>query len=119
MPIPTQLASVPAWNDDAHVVENRRLYRQKFAAALPILREAMHVDAPDASFYLWPRVADDERFTRELFERKHVTVLPGSYIARESACGNPGRGRVRISLVASVPECTEAAERIRDYVLAC
>jgi N-succinyldiaminopimelate aminotransferase len=118
MPIPTQLASVPAWNDDAHVVENRRLYRQKFAAALPILREAMHVDAPDASFYLWPRVGDDERFTRELFERKHVTVLPGSYIARESACGNPGRGRVRISLVASVPECIEAAERIRDYALA-
>ena len=83
MPLPTQLASIPAWNDDAHVVENRRLYRQKFAAVLPILREAMDVDAPDASFYLWPKVADDERFTRELFERKHVTVLPGSYIARE------------------------------------
>jgi N-succinyldiaminopimelate aminotransferase len=118
MPIPTQLASVPAWNDDAHVVENRRLYREKFAAALPILREAMHVDAPEASFYLWPKVADDERFARELFERKHVTVLPGSYIARESTFGNPGRGRVRISLVASVPECIEAAQRIRDYALA-
>ena len=58
---------------------------------------------------------DDERFTRELFERKHVTVLPGSYIARDTAAGNPGRGRVRISLVASVPECVEAAQRIRDY----
>ena len=118
VPLPTQLASIPAWNDDAHVVENRRLYRQKFEATLPVLREAMEVDAPDASFYLWPRVADDERFTRELFEKKHVTILPGRYIARDSQDGNPGRGRVRISLVATVPECIEAAERIRDYALA-
>ncbi|MGH8178532.1 MAG: succinyldiaminopimelate transaminase [Steroidobacter sp.] len=118
MPLHTQLASIPAWNDDGHVVENRRLYRHKFEAVLPILREAMAIDAPDASFYLWPQVSDDERFTRELFERKHVTVLPGSYIARDSDHGNPGRGRVRISLVASVAECIEAAQRIRDYVIA-
>ena len=87
---------------------------QKFATVLPILREVLEVDAPEASFYLWPRVADDERFTRQLFERQHVTVLPGSYIARDTPHGNPGRGRVRISLVATVPECVEAAERIRD-----
>jgi N-succinyldiaminopimelate aminotransferase len=117
MPLHTQLVSIPAWNDDAHVVENRRLYRQKFAAALPILREAMEVEAPDASFYLWPRVDDDERFARELFERKHVTILPGRYIARDTEWGNPGRGRVRISLVASLAECIDAAERIRDYAL--
>lgn len=116
MPLHTQLASVPAWNDDAHVIANRELYRQKFAQVLPILREVLDVTAPEASFYLWPRVDDDERFARELFERKHVTVLPGSYIARESAHGNPGRGRVRISLVANVPECVEAAQRIRDYL---
>jgi len=116
MPLHTQLASIPAWNDDAHVVANRELYRQKFAQVLPILRDVLDVAAPEASFYLWPRVEDDERFARELFERKHVTVLPGSYIARESAHGNPGRGRVRISLVANVPECVEAAQRIRDYL---
>lgn len=117
MPIHTQLASIPAWNDDQHVIENRRLYRQKFAEVLPILRSAMDVATPDASFYLWPRVDNDERFTRELFERQHVTILPGSYIAREAKSGgNPGRGRVRISLVANVPECVEAAQRIRDYV---
>lgn len=116
MPVHTQLASIPAWSDDAHVVENRALYRDKFAKVLPILREAMPVEAPDASFYLWPKVSDDERFTRELFERKHVTLLPGRYLARDTAHGNPGVGRVRISLVASVPECVEAAERIRDYV---
>lgn len=116
MPIHTQLASIPAWNDDEHVIENRRLYRQKFAEVLPILRSVMDVAAPDASFYLWPRVDHDERFTRELFERQHVTILPGSYIARAAASGNPGRGRVRISLVANVPECVEAAQRIREYV---
>jgi N-succinyldiaminopimelate aminotransferase len=117
MPTHTQLASIPAWNDDAHVIENRRLYRAKFAAVVPILREVTPVEAPDASFYLWPKVADDERFTRELFERKHVTVLPGSYLARETTHGNPGRGRVRISLVASLDECVDAAGRIRDYVV--
>jgi N-succinyldiaminopimelate aminotransferase len=116
MPVHTQLASILAWNDDAHVLENRSLYRQKFAAVLPILQEVMPVDAPAASFYLWPQVPDDECFTRDLFARKHVTVLPGSYIARETQLGNPGRGRVRISLVASVAECAEAAGRIRDYV---
>lgn len=116
MPLHTQFASIAAWDDDTHVVENRRLYRDKFAAVLPILREALPVDAPPASFYLWPSVRDDERFTRELFERKHVTILPGSYLARDAAQGNPGSGRVRISLVASHAECVEAAIRIRDYV---
>jgi N-succinyldiaminopimelate aminotransferase len=118
MPIHVQLASIPAWNDEAHVIENRRLYRQKFADVVPILRDVMEVEPPEAGFYLWPRIADDERFTRELFERKHVTVLPGRYIARDDSdhAGNPGRGRVRISLVATVPECVEAAGRIRDYL---
>ena len=84
---------------------------------LPILRETIAVDMPQASFYLWPRVEDDERFTRSLFERKNITLLPGSYIARPSATGdNPGRGRVRISLVATLDECVEAAVRIRDFV---
>jgi N-succinyldiaminopimelate aminotransferase len=114
LPLPTQFASISAWSDDQHVVENRRLYREKFARVLPVLREVLEVDAPDASFYLWPKVPDDERFARQLFERQHVTVLPGSYIARDTPHGNPGRGRVRISLVATVPECADAAARIRD-----
>jgi len=116
MPTHTQLASILAWNDEAHVIANRTLYRQKFAQVLSVLGPVLEVAAPQASFYLWPRVADDERFTRELFAQQHVTVLPGSYIARDGIEDNPGRGRVRISLVANVPECVEAAQRIRTYV---
>jgi N-succinyldiaminopimelate aminotransferase len=116
MPNHVQLASIPAWNDEQHVIENRALYREKFARVVPILREVMDVEMPQASFYLWPKVDDDERFTRELFEKQHVTTLPGSYIARDTPYGNPGRGRVRISLVATVDECVEAAERIRSYL---
>ena len=74
-------------------------------------------EMPEAAFYLWPEVDNDERFTRELFERQNITLLPGSYIARSMPDGaNPGRGRVRISLVAKVPECIEAASRIREFV---
>lgn len=117
MPPPTQVASIAAWNDEAHVLENRNLYRQKFAAVLPILREVMPVDMPEAAFYLWPQVDDGERFTRELFEQQHITLLPGSYIARPMPDGtNPGQGRVRISLVAKVPECIDAAARIREFI---
>lgn len=116
MPVPTQLASIAAWNDDAHVEHNRDLYRQKFAAVLPVLESVMDVQRPAAGFYLWPAVTDDERFTRDLFAQQHITVLPGSYLARDMAQGNPGRGRVRISLVATVDECIEAAHRIRRHL---
>jgi len=112
VPLHTQLASVPAWADETHVIENRRLYREKFARVAPMLREVMAVDVPDGAFYLWLAVGDDEEFTCRLFEQQHVTVLPGSYLARDTAGGNPGRGRVRVSLVASVEDCVEAARRI-------
>lgn len=121
MAVPTQLASVAAWNDDAHAAENRRLYQEKFARVLPILSPVMKVDKPAGAFYLWPDVGgDDERFVRELYAAKNITVLPGSYLARtnDGTGLNPGAGRVRISLVASVAQCVEAAERIRDFVLA-
>jgi N-succinyldiaminopimelate aminotransferase len=118
MAVPTQLASAAAWREDGHAAANRRLYQEKFARVLPILGSVMKVEKPAGAFYLWPDIGgDDERFTRELFARKNLTVLPGSYLARNSATGkNPGTGRVRISLVAGVPQCIEAAERIRDFV---
>jgi len=116
VPVHTQLASIPAWQDEAHVRENRRLYREKFTAVVPILREALDVEPPDGAFYLWLEVGDDEAFARDLFDQQHVTVLPGSYLARDTPGGNPGRGRVRISLVASVDDCVEAARRIAAFV---
>lgn len=116
MPLPTQVASAMAWNDERHVIENRRLYQQKFREMLPILAPVMKIAMPAAGFYLWPEVADDERFTRELFEQQHVMTLPGRYLSRATADGNPGRGRVRLSLVTSVDECRAAALRIRAYL---
>lgn len=117
MPLPTQIASTIAWSDDAHVASNRELYREKFARVLPILQPVLPVVRPDGGFYLWPQVgADDVQFTRQLFERQNLTILPGSFLAREHDGINPGRGRVRISLVASVAECVIAAGRIRDFI---
>ena len=113
MPEPTQRASIAAWNDDAHVRENRALYREKFARVLPILAECFDVSLPQGGFYLWPQVGrDDAEFTRELFAATNVTVVPGSYLSRGAA----GAGRVRISLVASIEDCVEAAHRIARFV---
>lgn len=116
-----QAASVAAWNDEAHVVDNRNLYRTKFAQVTPVLAEVLDVKLPDASFYLWAGVpdgwqGDDAAFAKALYEKEHVTVLPGSYLAREFNGFNPGRGRVRMALVAETAECLEAAERIARFV---
>ena len=117
MPLPTQVASIAAWNDDAHVAENRALYRDKFARVLPLLAPYWPVSEPAGGFYLWPDVgADDQAFTRALFAATNVTVVPGSFLARDTTDGNPGSGRVRLSLVASVADCVQAAERIRDFL---
>jgi N-succinyldiaminopimelate aminotransferase len=115
MAVPTQLASIAAWDDDEHAAANRRLYQEKFDKVIPILSGALHVERPEGGFYLWTDVGgDDERFTRELFATQNVTILPGSYLARPHEGINPGSGRVRISLVPSVAQCVEAAERIRS-----
>jgi N-succinyldiaminopimelate aminotransferase len=117
MAVPTQLASVVAWNDDAHAAQNRRLYQEKFARVLPILAPVLNVTRPDGAFYLWPDVGgDDEAFTRDLFASQNLTVLPGSYLARDMNGINPGRGRIRISLTANVEQCIVAAERIRSFL---
>ena len=117
MPVQTQLASVAAWNDEAHVKANRDLYREKFDAVLTILQGVLDVQRPDGGFYLWAKTPiDDETFTRELFAREHVTVVPGSYLSRAVDGNNPGAGRVRMALVAPLAECVAAAERIRDFV---
>jgi len=117
LPPPTQSASVAAWGDEAHVAENRALYRQKFDAVLQILAPVLDVKKPEAGFYLWPKLpVDDESFTRELYRRENVLVLPGSYLSRHAQGANPGTQRVRLALVAGYDECIEAAQRMRNYV---
>jgi N-succinyldiaminopimelate aminotransferase len=114
-----QLASIPAWTDDAHASANRALYLQKFDAVVPILAATLPVERPEAAFYLWLEIpCDDEVFTRGLHAAENVTVLPGRYLSRDHAGGNPGRGRVRISLVAEPDECIEAARRIARFAAA-
>jgi len=114
MSLVVQHASMAAWNDEAHVGENRRLYRQKFDALVPMLEAVIGAPRPEAGFYLWARVpgGDDEAFARDLFAVTHVTVLPGQYLAREAHGTNPGRGYVRMALVPELSECVEAARRI-------
>ncbi len=119
MPIHNQLASIAAWQDEAHVVENRTAYRAKFEAVVPILREVMDVEFPDAGFYLWPVTPmDDETFARELSAQQNVHVLPGRYLSRTVDGHNPGENRARMALVASLEECVEAARRIVEFVKA-
>ena len=116
MPLPVQAASRAAWEDEEHVRENRARYREKFDAVCAILAPVLDVRPPAGGFYLWPRTpVEDTLFARELFARQHVTVLPGSFLSREVDGQNPGRGHVRIALVAELEECCEAAERIRAF----
>jgi N-succinyldiaminopimelate aminotransferase len=113
---PVQTASVAAWNDEAHVLDNRNQYREKFAACTPLIGEVLGTSMPDASFYLWARTPiPDTEFARGLLEHYNVVVLPGSFLAREVNGVNPGNHFVRIALVASLEECLEAAHRIRQF----
>ena len=117
MPIQHQLASIAAWGDEDHVLDNRDQYRHKFDAVIRTLAPVMEVQRPDASFYLWAKtpIADD-KFAQGLFASQNVTVLPGRYLSRETDGQLPGAGFVRMALVATVDECVTAAKRIREYV---
>lgn len=119
---PVQAASIAAWRDEAHVEENRRLYRDKFAQVMPLLAPYLDFRAPHAGFYLWASVdryggMSDTEFAKALYGQYNVTVLPGSYLAREANGANPGRNRIRIALVAGLDECLDAAHRIRNFCM--
>jgi N-succinyldiaminopimelate aminotransferase len=117
MSLAVQAASQAAWCDETHVVQNRALYQDKFAQVMPLLTDVLGVALPDAGFYLWADVHGDEiAFTRALYAAYNVTVLPGSYLAREVDGRNPGQGRIRMALVAETAECVEAARRISVFV---
>ena len=116
-----QAASIAAWGDEQHVIENRALYREKFAQVTPLLASVMDVSLPDAGFYLWAGVPEvfggsDTAFSRELLALYNVVVLPGSYLARDARGCNPGAGKIRMALVAATAECVEAAERIVHFI---
>jgi N-succinyldiaminopimelate aminotransferase len=117
-----QAASAAAWNDEAHVTVNREQYRAKFAQVTPLLASVLDVKLPDAAFYLWAKVpanvcgGSDTAFAAQLLAEQNVTVLPGSYLARDVAGINPGAGYIRMALVAETAECLEAAQRIVEFV---
>jgi len=117
MPIHHQVASIAAWSDEAHVLENRALYRAKFDSVHDVLAPALNTYIPEAGFYLWPNTpTSDIEFTRTLLEQTNVAVLPGSYLGREVDGRNPGSGHVRMALVATHQETLEAAERIAHFM---
>ena len=117
MSLAVQHASIAAWNDEAHVEENRRLYAAKFQASLPLLKKPVEAEMPEGGFYLWMRTPiDDAEFVRRLYIDTNVLGLPGSYLAREEHDGrNPGKNRVRLALVAPLEECVEAVRRINQF----
>ena len=113
----SQAASILAWQDEQHVIQNRNLYRDKFDAVLDILNPVLDVARPDASFYLWAKTPiSDTEFARGLYEQQNVTVLPGSFLSRDTGQINPGENRIRMALVAPLDECIDAANRIRSYI---
>ena len=121
MSLVVQAASKAAWSDEEHVVANRALYRDKFMQVTPLLAEVLDVALPDAGFYLWAKIPthlklDDASFAKALLEQYNVTVLPGSYLAREANGINPGDNFIRMALVATTEECVEAAQRIVQFV---
>ncbi len=117
MSLVVQKASIAAWDDEQHVVDNRALYRAKFAQVTPVLTPVLDVALPDAGFYLWAKVqGSDTEFARELLALYNVTVLPGSFLARQAHGHNPGAGRIRMALVAQTSECLEAAQRIVQFI---
>jgi len=116
MPVQHQLASIAAWQDEAHVAANRVLYQQKFDLFIRELGNQLPFKKPDAGFYFWLPVEDDEAFAQRLFSEQHITVLPGRYLSRESNNINPGQNHVRIALVADLATCEEAVKRIKEFV---
>ena len=116
MSLAVQQASIAAWNDEQHVVENRRLYAEKFRTVLPLVRNPLKAEMPEGGFYLWMRTPiDDAEFTRRLHAEYNVLVLPGSYLARDALGENPGKNHVRIALVAPLDECVEAIGRMMRF----
>jgi len=117
MPPHHQVASTKAWQDEQHVIENRDLYTQKFKQFIAILESEIEIKHPDAAFYIWLKTPiNDQEFAKQLYKQQNITVLPGSFLSRETDCGNPGEDYVRLALVSSLEECIDAANRIKSFL---
>ncbi|WOE32541.1 MULTISPECIES: succinyldiaminopimelate transaminase [unclassified Acinetobacter] len=116
MPVQHQLASIAAWNDEAHVEENRRLYRAKFELFQNELGHLLALKKPDAGFYYWLQVDNDEAFASMLMEKAHIKVLPGRYLSRDTLHGNPGENHVRMALVADIEQCEQVIQRLKNIL---
>ena len=113
-----QAASIAAWSDEAHVIENRKAYREKYDVLTPRLSKVLQTSRPEAGFYLWAKVPgnNDEQFVAELYRKYNVLLLPGSYLARQTESGNPAAGYVRLALVEPLALCVEGCSRIEQFV---
>jgi N-succinyldiaminopimelate aminotransferase len=116
MPVQQQLASIAAWQDEAHVEQNRVLYRQKFDLFLNELGHVLPFKKPDAGFYFWLPVENDEKFARHVYQNANITVLPGRYLSRDTTEGNPGQNHVRMALVADIAQCEQAIQRLKQII---
>jgi N-succinyldiaminopimelate aminotransferase len=116
LPVQHQLASVVAWQDETHVEANRVLYRQKFDLFLHELGDRLPLKKPDAGFYFWLPVDDDQAFARKLYCEANITVLAGRYLSRDTPTGNPGQQHVRMALVADLAQCQLAIARLKDIL---
>ncbi len=116
MPVQNQIASIAAWNDEAHVEQNRILYRAKFALLQQELAHLLPLKKPDAGFYYWLSVEDDEAFAQKLMREAHIQVLPGRYLSRQTPQGNPGEGHVRMALVADLTQCEQLVQRLKNIL---
>jgi N-succinyldiaminopimelate aminotransferase len=118
--VATQMASIKAWQDEQHVIHNRDLYRQKFAAMAEILSPTLVFELPAGGFYIWLATPiDDREFAKQLFIQQNLKVLPGQYLSRSVNGVNPGQNRIRIALVADLSQCMEAARRIKNLARQC
>ncbi|MCH4247316.1 MAG: succinyldiaminopimelate transaminase [Acinetobacter populi] len=116
MPVQHQLASIAAWNDETHVEENRKAYRKKFDLFQQELGDLLPLKKPDAGFYYWLQVDNDEAFAKKLLSEANIKVLPGRYLSRTTDQGNPGENHVRMALVASIEQCEEVIKRLKQIL---
>ena len=114
LPLPLQRVAERLWSDEAHVTANRALYQDKFRDAAEVLGGLQGMTLPEGGFFLWLPVEDGEAAALRLWRETGVRVLPGGYLARDTAAGNPGKGYIRVALVAPREETKRGLTMIRD-----